>query len=179
MGRLSAHSRTDNQPSSAIPARHLVYLVQETKDLEKLKVFPTNLNKGADSSFESRDRVYVFNNQALASAVSTGPTSQGMRRPGCEEASPEGQQKQGEERSLRVSGLNLGSSCALVFPWEDRDTQSPEPRGLGQQRYDIICIFISVFVPLLRSEHSAPQKQLVRGGVESGLGSQDVVMGSV
>lgn len=129
MGRLSAHSRTDNQPSSAFHARHLVYLVQESKDLEKLKVFPTNLNRGADSSFESRDRVYVFNDQALASAVSTEPTSQGMRRPGCEEASHEGQQKQGEEESQGLRS-EFGFQLCLSFPIGGQRHSKPRAQGI-------------------------------------------------
>lgn len=96
--------------------------------MEKLKVFSTNLNRGADSSFESRDRVYVFNDQAIASAVSTGPTSQGMRRPGCEEASHEGPQKQGEEsQGLRSE---FGFQLCLNFPMGGQRHSKPRTQGI-------------------------------------------------
>lgn len=103
-------------------------LVQESKDLEKLKVFPTNLNRGADSSVESRDRVYATNDQALASAVNTGPTSQSMRRPGCEEASHEGQQKQGKDsQGLRSE---FGFQLCLSFPTGGQRHSKPRAQGI-------------------------------------------------
>lgn len=74
-GRLTAHSRTHNQPSAAFSTR---YLIQESQDLETLTMC-TNLTRGADGIFGSGDRVYDINDRALDSAMTIGPVSQGVR----------------------------------------------------------------------------------------------------
>lgn len=85
--RLSAHSRTHNHPS-------LPFLLDTSPRVIRPKVLMC--------SFGLRDAVYDFNDQDLASAVTSGPVSQGVRGVDVNRQAMVGQQKQSEgSQSLR------------------------------------------------------------------------------